>query len=220
MPATAETDHALGIAIPSRIHFPESSRWPLNGWRIAVKDNYNLQGTRTSICNRAFHDFYPPHRSTARCLQALQSVGVQILGKLHLSSFALKEDPAECVDYQVPFNPRADGYQTPAGSSSGSSAATASNDFLDITLATDSKSSEGELFTLAWILIQWKLQEAADDQPSGMDALPLRPFTGRVSCEGIMPLFKRIDSPSIMGRNLGGFSKEGMIQSPRRSPCC
>ena len=56
----------------------------------------------------------------------------------------MKEDPAECVDYQAPFNPRADGYQTPAGSSSGSGAAVASYDFLDITLATDSKSSSEE----------------------------------------------------------------------------
>lgn len=145
MPNVPDNDRALGIAVPSRLYFQKSPQLPLNGWRIAVKDSYHLQGTRTSICNRAFYNLYPSQKSTAKCLHGLQNDGVQIVGKLHLSSFALKEDPVECVDYQAPFNPRADGYQTPAGSSSGSGAAAASYDFLDITLATDSKSFGREI---------------------------------------------------------------------------
>ncbi|KAL9609128.1 MAG: hypothetical protein Q9167_006089 [Letrouitia subvulpina] len=186
VPNVPDNGRALGIIVPSRLYFQESPQLPLNGWRIAVKDNYHLQGTRTSICNRAFNNLYPPQKSTAKCLHGLQNGGVQIVGKLHLSSFALKEDPAECVDYQAPFNPRADRYQTPAGSSSGSGAAAASYDFLDITLATDRSGRRPGLWN---------------------GCFALRPSSGRVSSNGIVPLFERFDSPSIMGRDLGRFSQ-------------
>lgn len=56
-----------------------------------------------------------------------------------MASFAATEEPVECVDFQAPWNPRADGYQSPAGSSSGSGAAIASYDWLDIAIGSDSK---------------------------------------------------------------------------------
>ena len=54
-------------------------------------------------------------------------------------SFAATEEPLECVGFQAPWNPRADGYQSPAGSSSGSGAAIASYPWLDIAIGSDSK---------------------------------------------------------------------------------
>lgn len=48
-----------------------------------------------------------------------------------------KEEPTEATDYHAPFNPRADGYQSPAGSSSGSAAAVATYDWLDFAIGTD-----------------------------------------------------------------------------------
>lgn len=76
---------------------------------------------------------------TAACLQTLVDKGACLVGKVHLSILAMREDPTQCVDFQAPFNPRADGYQSPAGSSSGSGAAIASYDWLDIAIGTDSK---------------------------------------------------------------------------------
>lgn len=46
-----------------------------------------------------------------------------IVGTTKLASFAATEEPVECIDYQAPWKPKAGGYQSPAGSSSGSGAA-------------------------------------------------------------------------------------------------
>ncbi len=79
-----------------------------------------------------------PCVKTAKSIQKLIDAGAEIVGKSKLSSFAAREEPTECVDYQAPFNPRGDGYQSPAGSSSGSAAAVASYDWLDFAIWTDS----------------------------------------------------------------------------------
>ena len=50
-----------------------------------------------------------------------------------------REEPKEATDKQAPFNPGGDGFQLPAGSSSGSAAAIASYGWLDIAIGTDCK---------------------------------------------------------------------------------
>lgn len=70
-----------------------------------------------------------------------------MLGTAKLAAFAATEEPVECVDYQAPWNPRADGYQSPAGSSSGSGVAVASYPWVDIAIGSDS-TSESLLETL------------------------------------------------------------------------
>ncbi|KAI4944594.1 hypothetical protein J4E91_008597 [Alternaria rosae] len=128
---------SLGVAVPSRLYFKKSKERPLDGVRIAIKDMYHLNGLRTSVCNRAYYDLYPAQTETAESVRLLTSLGAIVVGKTHLSSFAWKEEPTECVEYPAPFNPRGDGYQSPAGSSSGSGAAIASYEWLDFTLGTD-----------------------------------------------------------------------------------
>ena len=59
---------------------------------------------------------------------------------LKLNSFIGREEPTEANDYQVPFNPREDGYQSPAGSGSGSTVSLASYGWLHFTLESDSES--------------------------------------------------------------------------------
>lgn len=54
--------------------------------------------------------------------------GADVLGKTKTSPFANWEEPIEHIDYQAPWNPRADGYQSPGGSSSGSAMAVAAYD--------------------------------------------------------------------------------------------
>ena len=63
-----------------------------------------------------------------------------MLGKTRMNSLISKEDPIEAVEYQAPFNFRGDGYQSPAGSSSGSAAAIASYGRLDVAIGTDCES--------------------------------------------------------------------------------
>lgn len=106
-----------------------------------IKDNIDLEGIRTSVGNRAFYNTFPPREKSADCVQKLVDQGAVIVGKTKLNSFGNWEEPMEYTDYQAPWNPRADGYQSPGGSSSGSAAAIVAYDCLDIALGTDSKSS-------------------------------------------------------------------------------
>lgn len=106
---------------------------------MAVKDNFHLQGWRTSLSNQAYHDTYPPQEKTAVCIQRLVDLGALIVGKTKLTSFCVWEEPVESIDYPAPWNARADGYQSPGGSSSGSGAAIGAYEWLDIAIGTDSK---------------------------------------------------------------------------------
>ena len=124
--------------MPSRLRFTTSSDAPLAGLRVAVKGNFNLQGLRTSLCNRAYFNTYPPCDKTAKCIQQVVDAGATLVGTTKLASFAATEEPTQCIDYQAPWNPRADGYQSPAGSSSGSGAAIGAYDWLDIAIGSDS----------------------------------------------------------------------------------
>jgi hypothetical protein len=45
------------------------------------------------------------------------------------------------VDYQAPWNPRADGHQKPVGSISRSGVVTASYEWIDVAIRSDTKSS-------------------------------------------------------------------------------
>ena len=115
------------------------------GTRIFVKDMFDIGGLRTSVGNRKFFDLYPPCTETASAIQRLIDAGAEILGKSKLNSFAAREEPTESVDYQAPFNPRGYGYQSPAGSSSGSAAAVASYAWLDFAIGSDSESQSKSL---------------------------------------------------------------------------
>lgn len=134
------------VAVPSRIRSRPTEANPLSGLRIAVKDNFQVQGTRTSLCNRAYYETCSPHTKTAPCIAKLENSGAHILGTTKLAAFAATEEPIECVDYQAPWNPRGDGHQSPAGSSSGSGAAIASYKWLDVAIGSDSKTAQVAFF--------------------------------------------------------------------------
>jgi hypothetical protein len=131
------------VAVPSRIQSKDkdvrNAKDLLKGWRIAVKDNFQIQHVRRSACNQAYYELYPPAQESASCIQALYDQGAVVVGTTKLASFAATEEPVECIDWQAPFNPRADKYQSPAGSSSGSGAAVAAYEWLDITIGSDSE---------------------------------------------------------------------------------
>jgi len=90
-------------------------------------------------CPETSGELYPPATKSAGCIKLLTQAGANIVGITKLASFAATEEPLECIDFQAPWNPRADGYQSPAGSSSGSGAAIAAYLWLDIAIGSDSK---------------------------------------------------------------------------------
>lgn len=126
------------VIVPSRCYFNPSPQTPLDGVRISVKDNIHVAGHKTTLCNRAWMDLYPPEDKHAACVQTLIHAGAIIVGKVKLQAMIMGEEPLECVGFTAPFNPRADGYQVPSGSSHGSAAGISSYDWLDFSLGSDS----------------------------------------------------------------------------------
>ncbi|KAG6366059.1 hypothetical protein INS49_000235 [Diaporthe citri] len=157
----------------------------MSGLRIAVKDIFQIKGMPTSVCNKAYFDLYhdrPPPK-TAACIELLTNMGAAIVGTTKLASFAATEEPVECVDYQAPWNPRADGYQSPAGSSSCSGAAIGAYDWLDIAIGSDTSGS--------------------GRRPGHWNGcIAMRPTHGVLPYEGYFPSFRRFDMPTFSGRDL------------------
>ena len=103
-----------------------------------MKDNIDIAGHKTTLCNRAWIDLYAAKTENAACVQTLIDAGAIILGKVKLQAMIMREEPSECVEFTAPFNPRADGYQVPSGSSHASAAGISSNDWLDFSLGSGS----------------------------------------------------------------------------------
>lgn len=173
----------LKIAVPSRLASPKSDRLPLAGWRVAVKDIFEIAQVRTTVCNKAYYELYDAPAKTAACVERLIGAGAAVVGTTKLASFAATEEPVECIDYQAPWNPRADGYQSPAGSSSGSGAACGAYEWLDITIGSDTSGS--------------------GRRPGHWNGcFAMRPTHGVLPVEGYIPSFRRFDVPTFFGRDL------------------
>ena len=137
---SAFTGSNAAVAVPSRLYYKPSEDRPLNGLRVAVKDNMHLSGVVTGLGNRAYADLYGKQAETAEFIKLLLDKGAIVVGKTKLSAFAGSEvPPCQCVDYFPPWNPRGDGYQGPSGSSSGAGASAAGYGWLDFSVCTDSK---------------------------------------------------------------------------------
>lgn len=138
--ATPEAEGALTIAIPSRLHLSRTPEKPLNGLRICLKDNIDLQGVKTTGASRSYSKAYPAVKASAPIVQWLIDLGAIIVGKTVLSQFASTGAPTgDYPEFLCGFNARGDRYRTPGGSSSGSGAAIGSYPWLDLAIGTDSK---------------------------------------------------------------------------------
>ncbi|KAL3590974.1 hypothetical protein FPOAC2_13179 [Fusarium poae] len=182
-PLRSSDDQFSCFALPSRISTEATTNSAIAGFRIIIKDNIHLKGIKTSLGNRSFYNTYPACDESAECIQKLINGGVVISGKAKMNSFGNWEEPTEYTDYQAPWNPRADRYQSTGGSSSGSAAAIASYDWLDIAIGTDTWGSVTR--PALWC-----------------GCFGLRPSLGMVSCNGVEPYVKSWDIPGILGRDL------------------
>lgn len=124
--------------MPSRCYYKPNKSRPLDGARISVKDNIDIAGHKTTLCNRSWIDLYPAKIKNAACVQVLLDAGAVIVCKVKLQAMIMREEPLECVEFSAPFNPRADGYQVPSGSSHASAAGISSYDWLDFSIGSDS----------------------------------------------------------------------------------
>ncbi|KAF2837175.1 amidase signature enzyme [Patellaria atrata CBS 101060] len=116
------------VIVPSRCYFTPSRSRPLDGARISIKDSIDIAEHKNSLCNRSWEDVYPPASKHAACIQALVDVGAILVSNTKLQAMIRREEPSEAVEFTAPFNPRADGYQVPSGSSHGRAAGIGSYD--------------------------------------------------------------------------------------------
>lgn len=118
-----------------------------------------LAGVKTTQNNRAFAELHEPETESAKFVQKLINLGAVVVSKTQLSAFASAQEPTDhCIDYHAPWNPRGDGYQTPAGSSHGAGAALSGYEWLDYSFGTDSKDCRGTYWMIKLLIFSshWK----------------------------------------------------------------
>ena len=147
--------------MPARNSQRNALKGPFDGLRFAIKDIFELEGLHASAADRAYYDLSRTATITAPSIQKLLDKGAHLVGTLKLGSLIAREEPTEAIDWHAPFNPRADGYQSAWSSSSGSGAAIAAYDWLDFTLATDSKSSDTTWQHIVNLSISYRKQSPA-----------------------------------------------------------
>ncbi|KUJ13957.1 putative glutamyl-tRNA amidotransferase subunit A [Mollisia scopiformis] len=180
---------ALTIAVPSRLHFTKTDEQPYAGFRVGIKDIIDLKGLRTGASSRSYTKLYGPREQNAAVVQKLLRLGFVVVGKLKTTQFADSEwATCDWIDYHAPFNPRADGYQGPSGSSAGSAAAIATYDWLDFTIGTDTLGSIRGPATVQGIF--------------GM-----RSSIGALSFDGIVPYSDKFDTVGGFARDAEAFAK-------------
>ncbi|KAH7303477.1 amidase signature domain-containing protein [Stachybotrys elegans] len=170
----------LAVAVPPRS--AERARGTPQRLRIAVKDCYHLKGLKNSLNNLAYYEVGREETSTAAVVTTLAEQGAHILGLTKLSSMIAREEPMDAVDFHTAFNPRGDGYQSPAGSSSGSAAAVASYEWLDCALGTDTSGS--------------------GRRPAMVNGVwQFRPSHNLVNLTGMIETYLRFDTPCVFSRD-------------------
>ena len=164
---TAEAARARAKALDA---LPASApRGPLHGVPIALKDNIDTAGVRTTAASGVYDDRVPPE--DAEVVRRLTAAGAVVLGKLNLHEFA--NGGTSATSYFGPVrNPWALD-RNPGGSSGGSAAAVATG-LCFAALGTD---TGGSIRTPS----------------SNCSVVGLKPTYGLVSIRGIIPLVVSLD---------------------------
>jgi aspartyl-tRNA(Asn)/glutamyl-tRNA(Gln) amidotransferase subunit A len=152
---------------------------PLQGVPVSVKDLMRLQGTRTTAGSRVLLEA-PMDQSDALIVRRLRLAGSVIIGKTNLHEFAIG-DPDPEGPFGLVQNPRRIGYH-PGSSSSGAGAAVAAGLGV-IGIGTDTGGS---------VRIPAYLCGVAG----------LKPTTGRIPLDGIIPLSSSLDTVGPLARRV------------------
>ncbi|GMG36396.1 unnamed protein product [Aspergillus oryzae] len=191
IPMTGVTEGVMtkNVAVPSRLYYTPTAEKPLAGLRLAVKDIFHIKGLRTSGGSRAYYYLYDEQNVTTPSVQRLFDLGAVMVGKVGTVQFANGDRPtADWVDLHCPFNPRGDGYQYPSGSSSGSGAAIAAYEWLDLAIGSDTGGSMRG--------------------PAGVQGIyGNRPSTGAITLEHALPLSPPLDTAGMFARSASLWSK-------------
>jgi amidase len=168
---------------------PGAAEGPLAGLTVAVKDMYDIAGTRTGGGSPDWLNAHPPATSHAAVIRRLLERGATVIGKTVCDEFFFSVTGAN-AHYGTPVNPRAPG-RLPGGSSSGSAAATAAG-ACDFALGSDTGGSVRV--------------------PAAFCGLyGIRPTHGRIDMTGAMPMAPSFDVPGWFASGPGVLRRVGEV---------
>jgi amidase len=162
---------------------------PLSGLQAAVKDMYDIAGSRTGGGNPDWLRVHAPAPATAPAVQRLLDAGATIIGKTVCDEFFFSLAGMN-AHYGTPLNPRAPD-RLPGGSSSGSASATAAG-ACDFALGSDTGGSIRVPAAFCGIF-------------------GIRPTLGRVSLAGVMSMAPSFDVPGWFANGPGVFEQVGKV---------
>ena len=166
---------------------------PLQGVPVTVKDIIRMQGAVTTAASRVLLQ-EPPDQKDAGIVRLLRQAGAIIIGKTNLHEFATG-DPDPAGPFGLVQNPRCIGYH-PGSSSSGAGAAVAAGMGV-IALGTDTGGS---------VRIPAYLCGVAG----------LKPTTGKIGLEGIIPLSFTLDTVGPLGRRVSDIAAVWTVLSQNK----
>jgi aspartyl-tRNA(Asn)/glutamyl-tRNA(Gln) amidotransferase subunit A len=154
----------------------------LHGLPVALKDNIDTAGLRTTVGSSFFADRVP--EEDAEVTRRLRGAGAVLLGKLAMHEFAYGAT-TQNAHFGSCRNPW-DTSRTPGGSSGGSGAAVAAG-LCAAALGTDTGGS---------VRI-----------PAGLNGISaIRPSTGRISIRGVFPVTWTLDTVGPMARSVSDLA--------------
>lgn len=172
-------------AFMERLTLKPLGRGALDGLTFTVKDNIDIEGTKTSYGNPSWREQHPAATRNALCVEQLLAAGATCVGKVVADEFTYSLE-GENPFFGTPLNPKAPD-RIPGGSSSGSASSVACG-LADFSLGTD---SGGSIRVPASFCGVW-----------GM-----RPSLHRISEAGVLPFMPSVSTVGAVSANLEALER-------------